>query len=72
MNSNKKQIQKDRLEYAEMRILELGIDIVFKCESRIEFYYNDELIQFFPFKSWSTGKSIQDGRGLENLLKQLK
>lgn len=69
---SKKQIQKERLEYAEMQILSIGIDITFTCESRIEFYYNDELIQYYPFKAWATGKSIEDGRGLNNLLKQLK
>ena len=71
-NKHKDFLQKNRLEFAEMMILNLGFDITFKCETRIEFYYKDELIQFYPFKGWATGKSIEDGRGLNNLLKQLK
>lgn len=68
----KQKIQKERLEFAKMKIEELGIDIVFECGSRIEFEFLGETIQYYPFKSWATGKSIEDGRGLNNLLKQLK
>lgn len=69
---SKKKEQKERLEYAKYKLEEAGIDIVFECESRIEFYHNGELVQYYPFKGWATGKSIEDGRGLNNLLKQLK
>ncbi len=68
----KQEIQKERLEYAKHMLEEIGINIIFECESRVEFEFLGETIQFFPFKSWATGKSIKDGRGLKNLLKQLK
>lgn len=72
MNIYKTKAQKDRLEFAEMQILELGYDITFTCNTRLEFYHNRELVRFFPYTGWHTGKSIEDGRGLNNLLKQLK
>jgi len=28
-------------------------------------------INFFPYSGWHSGKSIEDGRGFKNLLKQL-
>lgn len=69
---HKQKIQKERLEHAKYKLEEIGIDVIFECESRIEFYYDGELIQYYPFKQWATGKSIEDGRGLNNLLKQIK
>lgn len=29
-------------------------------------------VMHYPFTGWHTGKSIKDGRGIQNLLKQLK
>lgn len=62
-----------RIEYAKKKITELGFTIVEE--------YSHELvildskggkILFYPYSGWHTGKNIQDGRGIENLLKQLK
>ncbi len=41
-------------------------------DDRIEFDFNGSKIKFYPYSGWATGKTIKDGRGLENLLKQLK
>ncbi|MDR3551248.1 MAG: hypothetical protein P4L31_07585 [Candidatus Babeliales bacterium] len=38
----------------------------------IYFIHNKEMITYYPYSGWATGKSITDGRGLNNLLKQLK
>lgn len=40
-----------------------------KC---VYFIHNKEMITYWPYSGWASGKSIVDGRGLENLLKQLK
>ena len=63
---------KQKLEYAEMCILDAGCDIIRKDESKIVFLYNNQTVLYYPKKEWATGKSIQDGRGLENLINQLK
>ena len=72
MVESKNKIKKTRLEYAEMRILELGYDITSINKTELRFEFNGSTIYFFPFTGWHTGKTIQDGRGLNNLLKQLK
>lgn len=41
-------------------------------DKKIEFDYNGNLVTFFPYSGWHTGKGIKDGRGLQNLLMQLK
>lgn len=38
----------------------------------IEFEYKGHIVKYFPYSGWATGKTIKDGRGLDNLLKQLK
>jgi hypothetical protein len=34
--------------------------------------FKNELVKFFPYSGWHTGKSIVDGRGIKKLLAQLK
>lgn len=40
-----------------------------KC---IKFWYKMHPVTFWYKKQWSTGKSIEDGRGLKHLLNQIK
>lgn len=47
----------------------------FKCQSdevKIVFDYKESPVTFYPYSGWASGKTIKDGRGLENLLNQLK
>ena len=39
----------------------LTISFMFKCHK----------VLFYPYTGWFTGKSVKDGRGLQNLLKQI-
>lgn len=38
---------------------------------KIIFDFNGHPVTLFPYSGWHTGKSIKDGRGFENLIKQL-
>ncbi len=37
----------------------------------ISFMHKGSLVTYWPYSGWASGKSIKDGRGLNNLLKQL-
>jgi hypothetical protein len=37
----------------------------------IEFEYKGAVVKLFPYSGWFTGKTVTDGRGITNLLKQL-
>ena len=65
-------IEPQRVDYAKKEVEKLGFQIIFECKNRIEFEYLGEKIQFYPYSGWATGKSITDGRGLKNLLNQIK
>lgn len=38
----------------------------------VYFIHNKEMVTYWPYSGWASGKSIKDGRGLERLLKQLE
>jgi len=67
----RKKAEPERIDYAIYQIHELGYDISFVNDKRIEFDVLGHLVIFYPYSGWHTGKSIKDGRGLINLLNQL-
>ena len=60
-----------RLQTAINEIQRLGLTILNCTDKMIEFEYKGQPVKYFPYSGWATGKSIQDGRGLKNLIKQL-
>lgn len=68
---NVKQKEPIRFNYALDEFKKKGVKIIFINDKRIDIEYKNHTIQFFPFTGWHTGKSIKDGRGIKNLLKQL-
>jgi hypothetical protein len=67
-----KELQPKRMEYAIQKLYEIGIFILTKDDTKITFPWDGETVTFYPYSGWHTGKTIKDGRGLDNLLKQLK
>lgn len=65
-------LQPKRKEYAIEQINNLGIPVLFSTDTRIEFLWKGHKVLFFPYSGWHSGSTIKDGRGLNNLLKQLK
>ncbi len=64
--------EKDRLVYATKRITELGYICKWVEQSKcLQFEYKGSIVRFFPYTGWFSGKTIKDGRGLNNLLKHL-
>ena len=61
----------ERMAHAKKKIGQAGY--VYSCPNdlTISFRYKCETVLFYPFTGWFTGKTVQDGRGLQNLLKQI-
>lgn len=66
-----KLLQPIRISNAQTQLEKLGFTITFSDETRIDFIFKGHKVQFWPYSGWHSGKSIKDGRGLKNLLKQL-
>jgi hypothetical protein len=65
--------EKDRLVYATNRITELGYACKWMEQSKcLQFEYKGSIVRFFPYTGWFSGQTVMDGRGLKNLLKQMK
>lgn len=66
---NKLKLQDDRMDEAIhlLDIAEINYDVIDNTKIII-----DGSISFFPFTGWFSGKKVVDGRGIENLIKQLK
>ena len=71
-NEHRAPKEDNRIKFAksdlEKRGYEVTHDISNKC---LMFEHNGFKIRLFPYTGWFTGKEIKDGRGLQNLLKQL-
>lgn len=67
-----KRLEPERIEYAVRKIQELGYEITHRDDLMIQFTHKGQSVTFFPYSGWATGKTIQDGRGLQKLLKQLQ
>lgn len=67
-----KELEPERMEYALKQLHSKGIMSITILDNSIEFLFNGEKVKFFPYSGWHTGKSIKDGRGIQNLLKQIK
>ena len=65
------ELEPTRLQAAMETITNLGFTVEQIDKSSIKFTYDDRPIIYYPYSGWATGKSIKDGRGLDNLTKQL-
>ena len=68
----KNKLEPIRLRTAINEIQKLGLRITNSSDKMIEFEYKGQPVRYFPYSGWATGKTIKDGRGLNNLIKQLK
>ena len=67
------QLEPQRMEYAAEKLHELGFcELNFPSEKCIQFIFKGQIVTFWPYTGWHSGKSIKDGRGLQRLLNQLK
>lgn len=67
-----KQLEPERIRYAKKKLEEAGMYIFKEDNTKLMFHYRNSIITFYPYSGWATGHTIKDGRGLRNLLKQLK
>lgn len=61
-----------RIEFAVKKIEALGHKITHRDDKKIQFEHRGNVVTLYPYSGWHTGKTITDGRGLENLLKQIR
>ena len=65
-------LQPKRVKDCKLKLEELGFEVEQAGDTQLRFMWKNSTISFWPYSGWHSGKSIKDGRGFNNLLKQLK
>jgi len=68
-----KRLEPLRIRVAIEKIEALGYSTTFVTKAKaINFKFKGSQVAYYPYSGWASGLSIKDGRGLQNLLNQLK
>lgn len=65
-------LQPARIKSCKERLEELGYEVIQRDHTLLDIKYKGNIIKFWPYSGWHSGKGIQQGRGFKNLLKQLE
>ena len=65
-------LEPKRVHSTAKKLMDLGFNVEIFGGNRIEFLFEGKLVTFFPYSGWFTGKTVTDGRGFNNLLKQIQ
>ena len=65
-------LQPIRVANCKKALEEMGFAVAQLGETTLEFDFKGSRVRLFPYSGWHTGNTIQDGRGFDKLLKQLK
>lgn len=67
-----KELEPIRMAFAIKHITERGFTIIDQTGNRIQFMYNGQKVTLYPYSGYFSGKSVHAGRGIADLLCQLK
>jgi len=66
------ELEPTRMEYAISKLTELGYEVTHETDSWLTITFKGWPVKLFPYTGWFTGKTVTDGRGIQNLLKQIQ
>lgn len=67
----REQLQPDREVYAIDKLTKAGIEISHVDKVKVQFMFKGHIVTHFFYTGWHTGKTIKDGRGIHELIKQV-
>lgn len=65
-------LQPLRMAFAKKYLIGLGFEIIEETDKRLRFIFRGEKVTLYPYSGWFSGKSVHDGRGIMDLISQLK
>lgn len=66
-----KQLEPERMNYARNQLTALGYPVTEINAKTLQFTFRGSLVTLYPYSGWFTGRTVKDGRGINNLLKQI-
>src|SRR5687767_4057500 len=67
-----KELEPQRMDYAEEKLGELGIACIRLTNGELEFEWQGKAIKLFAYSGWWSGPVIGSGRGINQLVQKLK
>jgi len=64
-------LQPKRYNHAVKELTSRGFLIEVLDDTQFRFLFKGEWVNYYPYSGWASGKTIKDGRGFDNLIKQL-
>ena len=64
-------LQPIRMRDCKEKLEEMGFRVNEVNHTELAFKFKGSLIAFFPYSGWHSGRTIEDGRGFQKLIKQL-
>ena len=64
-------LQPKRYNHAVKELRIRGFIVEVLDDKHFRFLFKDEWITYYPYSGWASGITIKDGRGFDNLIKQL-
>lgn len=64
-------LQPQRMASCSEKLQSLGYDVWSNGTDMLEFTFKGNIIKFYPYSGWFTGKGVGSDRGFSNLLKRL-
>nr|DAI10104.1 MAG TPA: hypothetical protein [Caudoviricetes sp.] len=71
IKERQQELQPGRTEYAITRLRSLGYPVIEINATTLQFTFRGFPVTLYPYSGWFTGKTVKDGRGIKNLLKQI-
>lgn len=65
------ELQPGRVDYARTRLEALGYPVTEVNATTLQFTFRGSPVTLYPYSGWFTGRTVTDGRGIKNLLKQI-
>lgn len=65
------ELQLGRVDYARTRLEALGYPVTEVNATTLQFIFRGSPVTLYPYSGWFTGRTVTDGRGIKNLLKQI-
>lgn len=65
------ELEPKRMQSCTEKLESLGFIVRTIGGDRLEFEFKGNVIKFWPYSGWHSGKGIKDGRGFGKLLKQI-
>jgi hypothetical protein len=65
-------LQPRRMATTQASLESMGYEVEQSGPALLTFQHNGATVWFWPYSGWFSGKTVRDGRGFENLARQLR